>query len=56
MADEAHAPKSATPITCAHNRSVLGALPFGDRADFEDARRGFIGSCRRWNSAMPTDG
>ena len=44
MADEAHAPKSATPITCAHNRSVLGALPFGDRADFEDARRGFIGS------------
>ena len=22
MADEAHAPKSATPITCAHNRSV----------------------------------
>ena len=44
MADEAHAPKSATPITCAHNRSVLDALPFGDRADFEDARRGFIGS------------
>jgi alkyl sulfatase BDS1-like metallo-beta-lactamase superfamily hydrolase len=44
MADEANAPKSATPITCAHNRSVLQALPFGDRADFEDARRGFIGS------------
>ena len=37
-------PKPATPITCAHNRSVLGSLPFGDRADFEDARRGFIGT------------
>jgi alkyl sulfatase BDS1-like metallo-beta-lactamase superfamily hydrolase len=44
MADEPHAPKPATAITCAHNRSVRDALPFGDTADFEDARRGFIGS------------
>jgi alkyl sulfatase BDS1-like metallo-beta-lactamase superfamily hydrolase len=36
--------KDATPATCAHNRSVLGALPFGDRADFEDAARGFVGT------------
>src|SRR5712691_7636918 len=42
MTTEAQGPKPATPITCAHNRSVLGALPFGDRADFEDARRGFM--------------
>ncbi len=44
MADEAQSPKPATPFTCAHNHSFLEALPFGDRADFEDARRGFIGS------------
>jgi alkyl sulfatase BDS1-like metallo-beta-lactamase superfamily hydrolase len=48
MSADAQAPdlglKPATPITCAHNRSVLGSLPFGDRADFEDARRGFIGT------------
>ena len=34
--------KPATPQTCAHNRAVLDALPFGDSQDFEDARRGFI--------------
>ncbi len=44
MAAVPQAPKSATPITCAHNRSFLDALPFGDRADFEDAARGFIGT------------
>ena len=38
------ASKEASPATCAHNRSVLDALPFGDRADFEDAARGFIGT------------
>jgi alkyl sulfatase BDS1-like metallo-beta-lactamase superfamily hydrolase len=36
--------KDATPVTCAHNRSVLGALPFGDTQDFADAARGFIGT------------
>jgi alkyl sulfatase BDS1-like metallo-beta-lactamase superfamily hydrolase len=44
MAAEPQGPKDATPITCAHNRSFLDALPFGDRADFEDAQRGFIGT------------
>ncbi len=37
-------PKDATPITRAHNRAVLDALPFGDTQDFEDARRGFLGT------------
>ena len=36
--------KDATPHTCAHNRSMLDALPFGDTQDFEDAARGFIGT------------
>ena len=36
--------KDATPATCAHNHSVLGTLPFGDRADFADAARGFVGT------------
>ena len=42
MAAETQGSKDATPPTCAHNRSFLDALPFGDRADFEDASRGFI--------------
>jgi alkyl sulfatase BDS1-like metallo-beta-lactamase superfamily hydrolase len=44
MAAEAEGPKDATPTTCAHNRSFLDALPFGDQSDFADARRGFIGT------------
>src|SRR6516225_4229510 len=36
--------KGATPITSQHHRCVLEALPFADRADFEDAARGFIGT------------
>jgi alkyl sulfatase BDS1-like metallo-beta-lactamase superfamily hydrolase len=35
-------PNDATPITRAHNRAVLAALPFGDTRDFEDAQRGLI--------------
>jgi len=34
----------ATPLTEAANRAVLDALPFDDTQDFEDARRGFLGS------------
>ncbi|HEV2057522.1 MAG TPA: alkyl sulfatase dimerization domain-containing protein [Methylomirabilota bacterium] len=37
-------PKDATPVTRALNRAVMDALPFGDTQDFEDARRGFLGS------------
>jgi alkyl sulfatase BDS1-like metallo-beta-lactamase superfamily hydrolase len=44
MTEETQGPKDATPVTCAHNRGILDALPFGDRADFEDARRGFVGT------------
>src|SRR5512144_2683787 len=37
-------PKDATPITRAQNHAALEALPFGDTEDFEDARRGFLGT------------
>jgi alkyl sulfatase BDS1-like metallo-beta-lactamase superfamily hydrolase len=37
-------PNDATPITRAHNRAMLAALPFGDTRDFDDARRGLIAS------------
>jgi alkyl sulfatase BDS1-like metallo-beta-lactamase superfamily hydrolase len=37
-------PNDATAITRAHNRAVLATLPFGDTQDFEDARRGLLGS------------
>jgi len=37
-------PNDATPLTRAHNRAVLGTLPFGDEQDFEDAGRGFLGT------------
>ena len=44
MAGPAEDPKDATPTTQAQNRAVLGALPFADTQDFEDARRGFLGT------------
>ncbi len=44
MTADAPGPQDATPITRARNRAVLDALPFGDRQDFADARRGFIGT------------
>ena len=44
MSADEQRPKDATPHTCAHNRSALEALPFGDTQDFEDASRGFIGT------------
>jgi alkyl sulfatase BDS1-like metallo-beta-lactamase superfamily hydrolase len=37
-------PKDATLTTLAQNCAVLDALPFGDAQDFEDVRRGFLGS------------
>jgi alkyl sulfatase BDS1-like metallo-beta-lactamase superfamily hydrolase len=36
------APKDASPATAAAQQKVLSSLPFGNRQDFEDARRGFI--------------
>lgn len=44
MSTDGQSSKDATPVTCAHNHSFLEALPFGDRQDFEDAARGFIGT------------
>jgi alkyl sulfatase BDS1-like metallo-beta-lactamase superfamily hydrolase len=44
MAGPVEGPKDATPVTDALNRAVLDALPFGDTQDFEDARRGFLGT------------
>jgi alkyl sulfatase BDS1-like metallo-beta-lactamase superfamily hydrolase len=37
-------PKDATSITQARNRALLDVLPFDDTQDFEDARRGFLGT------------
>lgn len=37
-------PKDAEPATRQANAEVLRSLPFGDRADFDDAQRGFIAS------------
>ena len=34
--------KNATAVTAAANAAVMGALPFGDRLDFEDIARGLI--------------
>jgi len=42
MTPTGHDPADATPITRAQNRALLDVLPFQDRQDFEDARRGFL--------------
>src|SRR5262245_61038000 len=44
MASDDQLPRDATPITAAANRAGLDRLPFDDTQDFEDARRGFLGS------------
>ena len=44
MSMPADGPKDPTPITRDANRALLDALPFGDTQDFEDARRGFLGT------------
>jgi alkyl sulfatase BDS1-like metallo-beta-lactamase superfamily hydrolase len=36
--------KPATPATAQINQAVLQKLPFGDSKDFEEARRGFVGT------------
>jgi len=42
MSTAAPGPKDASPITAALNRAVLDALPFSDKQDFDDVRRGFL--------------
>jgi alkyl sulfatase BDS1-like metallo-beta-lactamase superfamily hydrolase len=44
MPAPADGPKDATPITRARNRALLDVLSFDDTRDFEDARRGFLGT------------
>src|SRR5437773_1486255 len=44
MATPAEDPKDATERTRMLNRAALASLPFDDTRDFEDARRGFLGS------------
>jgi alkyl sulfatase BDS1-like metallo-beta-lactamase superfamily hydrolase len=44
MTAPGEAPKDATRMTTARNRAALETLPFGDSQDFEDARRGFLGT------------
>ncbi|HXJ79879.1 MAG TPA: alkyl sulfatase dimerization domain-containing protein [Candidatus Methylomirabilis sp.] len=44
MTAQGEDPKDATPITLAQHRAMLGALPFADQQDFEDARQGFMGT------------
>jgi alkyl sulfatase BDS1-like metallo-beta-lactamase superfamily hydrolase len=39
-------PKPAQPVIAAANRAVRDRLPFDDRQDAEDARRGFMGTAR----------
>jgi alkyl sulfatase BDS1-like metallo-beta-lactamase superfamily hydrolase len=40
-------PKDATAATRRANEAMLSKLPFGDRRDFDDARRGFIADVPR---------
>src|SRR5262249_20912916 len=42
MTDAVPGPRDASPITAALNRAVLDALPFSDKQDFDDVRRGFL--------------
>ena len=39
--------KNATDATKAANATLLNELPFADRSDFENARRGSSPRCRR---------
>jgi alkyl sulfatase BDS1-like metallo-beta-lactamase superfamily hydrolase len=42
LQDPRRLPKDAHPAVVASNAEMLKALPFSDRRDFDDARRGFI--------------
>ncbi|MES1148100.1 MAG: MBL fold metallo-hydrolase, partial [Bradyrhizobium guangdongense] len=44
MTETAATPKDASASVVAQNKAVLGALPFSDTRDFEDAARGFLGT------------
>src|SRR5438067_1927208 len=42
MAGHNTEPKDAHPRVAAANAALQASLPFADRADFDDARRGFV--------------
>ena len=48
----AQQPRDAEPAVSAANRAVLSQLPFADRQDFDDARRGLVATLP--NSRNPT--
>ncbi|MFG2308698.1 alkyl/aryl-sulfatase [Streptomyces sp. NPDC048566] len=48
-------PKPASPAVVARHRALLDALPFSDRADFEDAVRGLVAR-REPNAVRDQDG
>jgi alkyl sulfatase BDS1-like metallo-beta-lactamase superfamily hydrolase len=47
------APKDATTITKQINNAFLTELPFSDKQDFEDAKRGFIAALPEGNVKLP---
>jgi alkyl sulfatase BDS1-like metallo-beta-lactamase superfamily hydrolase len=44
QAENPRAPRPAEASVAEANKAALGALPFADRRDFDDAERGFIGT------------
>src|SRR5438046_9512839 len=44
MTVPADGPKDPTPVTRSQHGAALEALPFDDTEDFDDARRGFLGT------------
>src|SRR5205085_8956612 len=46
-------PKDASPSVIAQNESMLEALPFSDTRDFDDAKRGFLGTIENARIANP---
>jgi alkyl sulfatase BDS1-like metallo-beta-lactamase superfamily hydrolase len=47
-------PNPATPLTEQSNAAWLRKLPFADRADFEDAKRGLVARFPSRRSRAPT--
>lgn len=47
------APKNATKLTRDANAAVLNELPFDDKQDFEDAKRGFVATVPGFNVPGP---
>ena len=46
-------PKDASASVIAQHEAMLGALPFSDTRDFDDAARGFLGTIENAEIANP---